>query len=310
MKLRMIAAVAATTLIATLSLTACSGDSASADCLKVDSGSASNSVKVDGDFGGSASITLNSALTVDKLQRTVVTKGDGVVPTTGQSVEAIVTIFNGTKGDRVDAVSTSLTVNDSTLADPVRAGVDCLAVGSRSVSVFPGTDLYTEDMLNSVGLNATDPLVLVIDVVSLNVDPEVSDWSTGLPTVSFDGDQPTIDLSTATKPDGIAVEVLKEGSGATVTASDTVQVNYYGVNWADGTSFDGNFGEDPAELTLTGVIAGFRVGLIGQKVGSQILVSIPAKYAYGEGTASESNQLAGQDLLFLIDIVGVSAATK
>lgn len=310
MKFRMIAAAAATTLIATLSLTACSGDAASADCLKVDSGSASNSVKVDGEFGGSTSITLDSALSVDKLQRTVVTKGDGEVPTTGQSVEAIVTIFNGTTGDRVDAVSTSLTVNDSTLADPVRAGVDCLAIGSRSVSVFPGTDLYTEDMLNSVGLNATDPLVLVIDIVSLNEDPTVSDWSTGLPTVTFDGDQPTIDLSAAAKPDGIGVHVLKEGSGQTVSASDTVQVNYYGVNWADGVMFDGNYGEDPAEFALTGVIAGFRVGLVGQKVGTQLLVSIPAKYAYGEGTASTDNPKAGQDLLFLIDIVGVSAATK
>lgn len=308
MKLRMIAAAAATTLIATLGLTACSGDSASADCVKVSSGSASDSVTVDGDIGGSATVTIDSALKVDSLQRTVVTKGDGVVPTTGQSVEAIVSIFNGSTGERVDAVSTSLTVNDETLADPVRAGVDCLAVGSRSVAVFPATDLYDESSLASVGMAAGDSLILVIDVVSLNEDPEVSDWSTGLPTVSFDGDQPNLVLTGATKPDGIALKVLKEGSGQTVAAGDTVQVNYYGVNWADGVSFDGNYGEDPAEFTLTGVIAGFRAALIGQKVGSQILVSIPAKYAYGEGTASESNQLAGQDLLFLIDIVGVSAA--
>ena len=58
------------------------------------------------------------------------------------------------------------------------------------------------------------------------------------------------------------------------------------------------------------MITGFRVALVGQKVGTQMLVSIPAKDAYGEGTASASNKLAGQDLLFLIDIVGVSAATS
>lgn len=310
MKLRMIAAVAATTLIATLGLTACSGDSASADCVKVSSGSASDSVKVEGEFGGSTTVTIDSAVNAKSLERTVVTKGDGEVPKTGQSVDAMVSIFSGADGKRIDAVSTTLTANDNTLADPARAGVDCLAVGTRSVSVFPATDLYSADSLASVGLAEGDSLILVIDVIDIQKDPEVSEWSTGLPTVTFDGDQPTLDLSSATKPDGIAVKVLKEGDGATVSASDTVKVNYYGVKWSDGTSFDGNYGSDPAEFTLTGVIVGFRASLIGQKVGSQILVSIPAQYAYGTGSASESNQLAGQDLLFLIDIVGVSAATK
>ncbi|MFM6975102.1 MAG: FKBP-type peptidyl-prolyl cis-trans isomerase [Agromyces sp.] len=311
MKLRMIAAVAATTLIATLGLTACSGQAASADCLKVASGSASDSVKVDGDFGGKSSITIDSPLTVESLQRTVVTKGDGAVPKTGQRVEAIVTLFSGTTGKPVDAVSTTLTANDKTLADPVRAGIDCLAIGTRSVAVFPGSDLYTEQMLQSVGLGPNEPVVVVIDLVSLNEDPSVTEWSTGVPAVTFDSTgKPAIDLSGATKPDGIGVAVLKEGTGETVDANHTVKINYYGVKWSDGTSFDGNYGTDPAEFTLTGVIVGFRVGLLGQKVGSQLLISIPAKDAYGEGTPSANNPMMGEDLLFLVDIVGVSTATK
>lgn len=310
MKLRLIAAVAATALITTLSLTGCA-PSASADCVKVSSGSASDAVKVTGEFGGSATVDVGSGVKADSLQRTVVTKGDGAVPATGQSVDVLVTIFAGSTGDRIDAVTTTLTANDPTLADPVRAGLDCLAVGTRSVSVFPATDLYPAEQLTSLGLAADESLILVVDVIALKEDPTVNDWSTGVPTVTFGADgTPSIDLSAATTPEGIAVKILKEGTGREVAANDSVKVNYYGVTWSDGTSFDGNYGQDPAEFTLTGVIPGFRAALVGQKVGTQLLVSIPAKYAYGEGTASTGNALVGQDLLFLIDIVDAVPPTK
>ncbi|MGV1034372.1 MAG: FKBP-type peptidyl-prolyl cis-trans isomerase [Microbacteriaceae bacterium] len=293
---------------ATLSLTACSG-SASADCFKVAAGSASNAVQTGGDFGGKTTVTVESAVTATGLERSVVTKGDGELPKTGEKIDVMLSIFSATTGDTIDALSTTLSANDSTMPEPLRAAVDCMPVGTRTVTVFPGTDLYSTSELEKVGLSATDSIILVADVVSVQKDPEVGDWTTGAPTVTFDSAGiPTIDLSTATQPDGLAVKVLKEGSGATVTSTDTVKVQYYGVSWADGISFDSNYGEDPTELQLSGVITGFRLGLVGQKVGSQLLVSIPAKYAYGEGTASSSNKLAGYDLLFLIDIVSVTAA--
>lgn len=310
MKLRMLAVAAATTLIATLGLTACSQDS-SADCLKTTAGKESNSVKAEGDFGGKVTVTVGSPLAATAMEHTVVTKGTGEVPKTGQSVDVRLSIYSGSDGQAIDAVQTTLTANDSTLAKPVRAGLDCMAVGTRSVTVFPGSDLYTADQLQQVGLNPTDNIILVTDVLSIQKDPEVTKWESGAPSVSFDSNKiPTIDLSSAQKPDGIAVKILKEGNGATIAPNDTVKVQYHGVLWSDGTVFDSNYGKDPSELQLTGVITGFRVALVGQKVGTQMLVSIPAKYAYGDGTASASNKLAGQDLLFLIDIVSVSAATS
>lgn len=308
MKLRVLALAATTTLIATVGLTACSG-SASADCFQVSAGSASNAVKTGGDFGGKTTVTVDSAVTATGVERSVVTEGDGELPKTGEKIDVMLSIFSASTGDTIDALQTTLSANDSTMPEPLRAAVDCMPVGTRTVTVFPGTDLYSSSELEKVGLSATDSIILVADVVSVQKDPEVSNWTTGVPAVTFDSaGTPTIDLSAATKPDGIAVKVLKEGSGATVTSTDTVKVQYHGVSWADGTSFDSNYGEDPTELQLSGVITGFRLGLVGQKVGSQLLVSIPAKYAYGEGTASSSNKLAGYDLLFLIDIVGVTAA--
>jgi peptidylprolyl isomerase len=45
---------------------------------------------------------------------------------------------------------------------------------------------------------------------------------------------------------------------------------------------------------------------VGRKIGSRLLLSIPAAQAYGE-QASSDNPLAGQALLFVVDVLGAHA---
>ena len=47
---------------------------------------------------------------------------------------------------------------------------------------------------------------------------------------------------------------------------------------------------------------GFAQALIGQRVGSQVLVSIPAELAYPAGSSSP---VAGESLLFVFDVLGI-----
>jgi peptidylprolyl isomerase len=51
---------------------------------------------------------------------------------------------------------------------------------------------------------------------------------------------------------------------------------------------------------VTQYVKGFTEALIGQKVGSTLLVSIPPELAYG--TDPNAHQLGGQTLLFVIQI--------
>ena len=59
------------------------------------------------------------------------------------------------------------------------------------------------------------------------------------------------------------------------------------------------------------VIQGWDEGLVGQKVGSRVLLVIPAEQAYGEApedtegaTAPPAHELAGETLVFVVDILG------
>lgn len=82
----------------------------------------------------------------------------------------------------------------------------------------------------------------------------------------------------------LQVEVLEQGNGAEVGATDTISASYFG--WvSDGTIFDSTNSKDvdeaPREFSLSGVITGWTDGLSGQKVGSTVLLTIPAEQAYG-----------------------------
>lgn len=165
MKLRII--LTTTSLVVALGLSACSGDTDATGCGGFESGAASASVKVSGEFGDSTSILIGTIVDVDSLQRTILIAGKNKTPAEGSSVNAVVSVFNGTSGDRINQLEGTFTVGDPNLAKPTRAGIDCLALGSRTVSTFPASELYSEDALTAVGLQADQPLVQVVDLVEL-----------------------------------------------------------------------------------------------------------------------------------------------
>ncbi|MCU1424459.1 MAG: peptidylprolyl isomerase, partial [Microbacteriaceae bacterium] len=53
------------------------------------------------------------------------------------------------------------------------------------------------------------------------------------------------------------------------------------------------------------VIPGFTQAIEGQTVGSQVLVVIPPAMAYGDVGEGNTNELAGETLVFTIDILGI-----
>ena len=81
---------------AALVLAGCAGSSepeasetpAAADCMDVSSGSLSDGVTVEGDFGGSPTATFTTPLEATELERTVVIEGDGDTTKAGDDVNA------------------------------------------------------------------------------------------------------------------------------------------------------------------------------------------------------------------------------
>ena len=88
-----------------------------------------------------------------------------------------------------------------------------------------------------------------------------------------------------TTASGLQIETLKEGTGATPKATDTVKVHYTG-KLLDGTVFDSSVERgQPAEFPLSGVIPGWTEGLHLMKVGEKARLVIPPQLAYGSAGA-------------------------
>lgn len=100
---------------------------------------------------------------------------------------------------------------------------------------------------------------------------------------------------------GLTEYVLKEGTGGfTVDNRDEVLVHYTGRK-TNGDVFDSSFKNGrttPAQLQVTGVIEGFRLGLLNMKEGGKKVLVIPPALGY-EGSG---NELSADTLIFDIEL--------
>jgi FKBP-type peptidyl-prolyl cis-trans isomerase FkpA len=80
---------------------------------------------------------------------------------------------------------------------------------------------------------------------------------------------------------GIAITTLKDGTGASPKASDTVKVHYRGT-LVDGKEFDSSYGRgQPASFPLNRVIPCWTEGVQTMKVGGKAKLLCPPNLAYG-----------------------------
>lgn len=103
---------------------------------------------------------------------------------------------------------------------------------------------------------------------------------------------------------GLQYKVIKEGTGKTPKADDTVVTNYRGT-LTDGTEFDSSYKRgQPATFPVKGVIAGWTEALQLMKEGSKWELFIPSNLAYGERGAGN---VIGPNaaLIFEIELISV-----
>jgi FKBP-type peptidyl-prolyl cis-trans isomerase len=268
------------------------------------SGDTSDSVKVSGDFGKEVKGDFKSVKATG-VQRTVVNKGDGKTTAKNDQVNVVITIFLGSSGKELTSQPTKFKVGDANVPAAFDAGVSCVPIGSRVVTTVPAKDVVGAAGNPSLGIDATDTLVIATDVVSEVKPLKPAAW-TNAPKVTFSkSGKPTVKLTG--KPDpALRLKVLKAGTGAVVQSGDTVTVNYQGTSWNTKKIFDQSYGKAPVPLTTDGVVAGFGAALVGQKVGTRLIVTMPPNDGYGVGKINK-NDLVGQTLVFVIEIRNTSA---
>lgn len=281
-------------------------DTVATDVCATPSGDATAAVQVGGDFGTAPTVEFTAPLTVDTTERAVLVEGDAVQP--GTSVQAAYALYNGTTGDELEVFgwadgdeAVAFRADLAVLQEGFARTLGCLGPGSRAVGVIPAGEGFGAQGA-SVGLGEDDTLVFVVDVLA---DLSPVEWTTDLPEIDDSGSVPVVTIPAVPAKTTLELVVLTEGDGETVGAADSVTVNYHGVAWETGEVFDSSFERgSPATFSVTGVVQGFSQALIGQKVGSRVLVTMPPALGYG---GNEGHELQHSTLVFLIDIISTTA---
>ncbi len=278
-----------------------------------ESGGASEDVEVTGQFGKKVTVTFDTPLEADGLQRTIVDEGDGDKTKNGDVVDLVSTIYkgkdgkvvSGADGKPIEAIAGQLKVGDKPTPAVYAATISCVPIGSRVVATVKASDLLGPEGNKELGIEADDSLVFVTDVVRIFAP---TPWAKP-PAVKFNGAKtPTVTLPKGKPSAELLLGVLKAGNGTVVADGDSVTVNYKGINLRTGKTFDESYGKAPATFVTTGVVRGFGAALVGQKVGAQVVVSIPPEYGYGPD-GNEAAGIKGTDtLLFVVEIQKTAAA--
>lgn len=110
-------------------------------------------------------------------------------------------------------------------------------------------------------------------------------------------------------PTKLVVKDIKRGHGAVVKSNDSVVLRYVGVACSTGKPFDASYTDGApggkATFPLSGVVPGFREGLLNMRVGGVRQIVIPPALGYG---ASGSQGVAPNETLnFVVTLLQVKS---
>jgi len=122
------------------------------------------------------------------------------------------------------------------------------------------------------------------------------------------GEKPELTFPVGEAPAELEVVVLSPGDGDIVAAGDDLVVHYLGQTWG-GHVFDNSYDRGSSinfPIGVGSVIGGWDQGLVGQQIGSRVLLSIPPHQGYGDRGMPRAGIKGTDTLVFVVDIVGVN----
>lgn len=305
----------------------CSPAGGAAACKPVvRSGDASVQVSATGERGSAPTVSFPTPLFAKNVQTSTISAGDGKVLTEGRVADVQASLFVGSTGElltKTDYSPTSpLRLTVGSAKSVIARAIQCQSVGSRAATVLTVTDMYGPGALDpSLGLTDDTTLVLVTDIDRSylgKADGAPQLLQPGFPAVvTAPNGTPGITVPNEDPPTALMIQKLKVGGGATVKEGDQAVVHYTGFLWngagTPATVFDSSWERDQPATFLAapmsegetkGLVPGFAKALIGQTVGSQVIVVIPPKFGYPEGS-SPTSVPAGSTMVFVFDVLGI-----
>ncbi len=261
------------------------------------------SVTAKGSFGSSPSVTIPKQKPTGTLAVKTLIQGNGPTITKSDLFLSNFTIYvwSGSTNKLLDSTySSSPQVLPASLLPGIQSAVTGKNVGSRILVVVPPKDGYGTSGNSQLGVTGSDTLVFVMDLIQKYSSGTVS--ASGTKVSSGGGDLPAVSAAQGsapkvtipkgvTPPTTLVSKTLIKGSGPVVTKGEYVVAQYTGVNWRTGSVFDSSWERSlpysfKIGATPSQVIPGWDQGLVGQTVGSRVLLVVPPKEAYGSAGQS------------------------
>ncbi|ROZ63733.1 hypothetical protein EDL96_05100 [Kocuria soli] len=272
-----------------------------------------NSVELSNDpaDGEVPEVTFDTPVEVDENQTKVLREGDGEEIEDGSTLLVQAALYRGSDGEELGESYSSgagqvLKVN-SEMKDQLPELYEALTGGMKVGGILAYSSPSTAGNSGQEGDESTSVEVYeIVEKIPSEIDGEMKDSPEGLPEVTEnDEGVPEIGDMDEEAPKDLVAENLIDGDGAEVKEGQTVVVDYVGARWEDGKPFESTWDSGtPAALPLDTSIEGWSEGLVGKKVGSRVILSVPADKAYGteEELGADSGYPTG-DLLFVVDIL-------
>jgi peptidylprolyl isomerase len=281
-----------------------------------------NAVTATGTFGAAPKVTIPAQKANGALYTKTLIQGAGAPLTTSETLLGNVVLYDwsGTThkllGSTYTAGAPALLATGQLLPGLQKALIGQKA-GSRVLAVVPPKEGYGSSGNPQAGVKGTDTLVFVVDMVNeVNntsgvAGAQTSNGGGALPTVTAaPGTAPTVTIPSSAPPKTLQVKTLIKGTGPKVAKGQQVLVQYTGINWRTKKIFDSSWSRHQAYPTYIGVgqvIPGWDIGLVGQTVGSRVLLVIPPAAGYASAGQPRAGIKGTDTLIFVVDILAAGA---
>ncbi len=276
-----------------------------------------SAVTVTGQSGAAPTVKLaQTPFKVTSTVHKVLTAGTGATVAKGQKVQVDYLLVDGRDGKEKDTTFGKtpqvFTADPAQLLPGLANGLLDEKIGSRVLLAIPPKDAFGTTGNTQLGVQKDDTLLFVLDLKSATTPLTKPSGAavtpkSGLPTVKPDAKGvPAVTLPKGAAPTKLVVQPLIKGTGPVVKSGQDLVVNYVGVIWPGGKVFDSSYAKGQTSELNIGVgqvIKGWDQGLVGQPVGSRVMLVIPPDLGYGSAGNTQGGIKGSDTLVFVIDLL-------
>jgi peptidylprolyl isomerase len=277
------------------------------------------SVTVTGAFGRAPKVTIPTVKPPSTLKVTSLIQGHGGRVARGDLAIAnfIGYTWSGAKHKQVISTFSTGQPQPLTIGQTIPGldqGIAGQKAGSRLLLEIPPKQGFGSAGNRQLGVTGSDSLVFVVDVLgsypktaaAQGQQQPVGDPK--LPTVgtSAAGTAPAVTIPKTAPPATLQAKTLIQGTGPQVAKGKLLVAQYEGLIWRTSKVFDSSWQHGaPAGFVIGAgkVIPGWDKSLVGQRIGSRVLLVIPPTDGYGKQGNSQAGIKGTDTLVFVVDIL-------